>query len=239
MPAPFPVRANVGAPWTEHAGATVTAATRPSTTRANPHMADDRERAAPIDPAEARGTRTRGKQTIRRLLTAGREALREVGYADLRVDDVVTRAGTSHGTFYLYFSDKRDLLDGLRTDLMLVVHELGETLPVLDETLDTRAQLEAWISDLLRVMAPHEGVIKALMSADANWDWRELTASIEGSLAQRIKHANGAVLDVAPEQAAWAISAMLVGLVIGAPTSPIAHATFARLLHRSTVFTAN
>jgi AcrR family transcriptional regulator len=193
-------------------------------------LAQDPARAKLSDPVEARGTRTRGKQTIRRLLIAGREALREVGYANLRVDDVVTRAGTSHGTFYLYFSDKRDLLDALRDDLLLMVEDLGDILPVLDGKLETRRQLEVWVSTALRVLTPHAGTIKALMSADPNWDWREVTRSIEGSLGQRIRAANG-VVDIAAEHVAWAISAMLVGLAVGAPTSPYAQTSVARMIH--------
>lgn len=202
-------------------------------------MADDRLRPDLADPAEVRGTRTRGKQTIRRLLTAGRDALREVGYGELRVDDVVSRAGTSHGTFYLYFSDKRDLLDALRDDLLLDVQELGATLPVLDPHISTRGNLETWITEVLRVLTPHRGVLKALMGADAAWDWRELTASIEEAMVQRIRLANGPSLDIAPEQVGWATSAMIVGLAIGAPTSPAATSTFARVLHRATVLDAD
>ncbi|MFT5222004.1 MAG: AcrR family transcriptional regulator [Glaciecola sp.] len=197
-------------------------------------MAQDSAQAQLSDPVEARGARTRAKQTIRRLLIAGHEALCEVGYADLRVDDVVKRAGTSRGTFYLYFSNKRDLLDALLDDLLLMVDDLGDILPVLDSKPETRRQLEIWVSTALRVLIPHAGTIKALMSADPNWDWREVTRSIEGSLGQRIRAANG-VVDIAAEHVAWAISAMLVGLAVGAPTSPYGQTSVARMIHRCIV----
>lgn len=202
-------------------------------------MADDRQLPPRSDPAESRGTRTRGKQTIRRLLNAGREALLEIGFGDLRVDDVSNRAGTSHGTFYLYFSDKADLLRALQEDLLHVIDEFGHTLPVLDANPETRGQLEAWIRELLRQLHPYEGVLRALMAADPAWDWHELTGTIETAFTQRIKAANGANLDVAPEQLAWAVSAMLVGLMTGAPTSPAGHAAFARMLHRGTVLSTD
>jgi len=57
------------------------------------------------EPVSARGRRTRAK-----LLECGREALAERGHNGTRVDDVVSRAGTSHGTFYLYFENVEDLL---------------------------------------------------------------------------------------------------------------------------------
>ena len=38
------------------------------------------------------------------------------GYHAARVDDVVRAARTSHGTFYLYFANKEDLLRALAVD---------------------------------------------------------------------------------------------------------------------------
>ena len=55
-------------------------------------------------PVSARGRRTRAK-----LVESGREALAERGAVATRVDDVVRRAGTSHGTFYLYFDNIEDM----------------------------------------------------------------------------------------------------------------------------------
>ncbi len=48
-----------------------------------------------------------------RLLDCGREAAAERGPEQTRVDDVVGRAGTSHGTFYLYFENIDDLLNAV------------------------------------------------------------------------------------------------------------------------------
>ncbi|MGI9601682.1 MAG: TetR/AcrR family transcriptional regulator [Acidimicrobiales bacterium] len=70
---------------------------------------DDVEAAPPSrEPVSARGRRTRAK-----LLESGREALAHRGHNNTRVDDVVSRAGTSHGTFYLYFENIEDLLAGV------------------------------------------------------------------------------------------------------------------------------
>lgn len=51
--------------------------------------------------------------TRARLLAAARDAFSELGYPETRVADVVARAGTSHGTFYTYFDDKKDVLFAL------------------------------------------------------------------------------------------------------------------------------
>jgi AcrR family transcriptional regulator len=48
--------------------------------------------------------------TRERLLAGAREAFAKRGFASTRVADIVALAGTSHGTFYTYFDDKRDVL---------------------------------------------------------------------------------------------------------------------------------
>jgi AcrR family transcriptional regulator len=70
---------------------------------------------APETDARTRGTTGRGAKrtsgpTRERLLAAARESFAKLGFASTRVADIVALAGTSHGTFYTYFDDKRDAL---------------------------------------------------------------------------------------------------------------------------------
>ena len=60
-------------------------------------------------PARDRELRAQGRQTVRNLLEAGLAEFDERGFQAVRVDDIVRRAQISHGTFYLYFSNKEDL----------------------------------------------------------------------------------------------------------------------------------
>jgi AcrR family transcriptional regulator len=55
-------------------------------------------------------TREKRKQQI---LDCARDAFAERGYLAVTVDDVVERAEIARGTFYLYFEDKRAVLDAL------------------------------------------------------------------------------------------------------------------------------
>lgn len=64
-------------------------------------------------PASKRVLRSQGRRTMRRLLDAAMVAFDKRGYHATRVNDVVEIAKTSHGTFYLYFSNKEDLLRAL------------------------------------------------------------------------------------------------------------------------------
>ena len=69
-----------------------------------------------VDRRRRRRLRTQREETSRRLVEAGRTAFANLGYAAARVDDVVAIAGTSHGTFYLYFRNKEDLLHRLAVE---------------------------------------------------------------------------------------------------------------------------
>jgi AcrR family transcriptional regulator len=60
----------------------------------------------------ARGARTRA-----RLLEAAEDVFTELGYHDASIVKIVQAAGVAPGTFYLYFSGKRDIFDELVEDL--------------------------------------------------------------------------------------------------------------------------
>ncbi|MGH7822979.1 MAG: TetR/AcrR family transcriptional regulator, partial [Candidatus Binatia bacterium] len=49
---------------------------------------------------QLQGQASRRSDTRDRLLQAARDAFGSLGYVATRVDDIVRRAGTSHGTFY-------------------------------------------------------------------------------------------------------------------------------------------
>src|SRR5215469_18590781 len=70
------------------------------------------------EPARDRELRAQGRETVRKLLEAGMIEFEERGFNGVRVDDVVKRAGISHGTFYLYFSNKGDLFKALLRDAL-------------------------------------------------------------------------------------------------------------------------
>lgn len=61
--------------------------------------------AARAHPPERKSDRTR-----RRVLTAAKHLFDRKGYRDTTIDDITRRANIAHGTFYLYFHGKRDLL---------------------------------------------------------------------------------------------------------------------------------
>ena len=65
------------------------------------------EVAAPADAS------LRGSRTAERLRQAARESFADLGWQATRVQDIVQRAGVSHGTFYTYYTNKAAVLDDL------------------------------------------------------------------------------------------------------------------------------
>jgi AcrR family transcriptional regulator len=82
-------------------------------------------------PASKRVLRSQGRRTMRKLLDAAMVAFDKRGYHATRVNDVVEIAKTSHGTFYLYFSNKEDLLRALVAEAAGEAQSLYDALSTL------------------------------------------------------------------------------------------------------------
>jgi len=118
-------------------------------------------RAKNPSPTDGRELRTQGRKTMTALLDAGMEALGEKGYHAARVDDVVRIAGVSHGTFYLYFSNKEDLFRAMAERCAEETEALAATLDGVDGTAEGRERLRAWLVDFLALYRTHGVVIRA------------------------------------------------------------------------------
>src|ERR1700677_433063 len=91
-------------------------------------------------PASKRVLRSQGRRTMRKLLNAAMVAFDKRGYHATRVNDVVEIAKTSHGTFYLYFSNKEDLLRALVAEAASEAQTLYDAL----STLPVRGEPPRW-----------------------------------------------------------------------------------------------
>jgi AcrR family transcriptional regulator len=117
-------------------------------------------------PAQGRELGTQGRQTVRRLLEAGLIEFDEKGFNAVRVDDVVRRAKTSHGTFYLYFANKDDLFRTLLLDALHDMKLITDDFPIVTSNDAGRAALRRWIESFTDTYAAHGTVIRVLSQAD-------------------------------------------------------------------------
>jgi AcrR family transcriptional regulator len=117
-------------------------------------------------PAQDRELRAQGRETVRKLLEAGMIEFEERGFGGVRVDDVVKRAGISHGTFYLYFANKEDLFKALLRDALHDMEIVAGDFPVVTSDETGLAVLRRWVRKFFAAYASHATVIRILSSAD-------------------------------------------------------------------------
>ena len=119
-------------------------------------------------PSRTRELRKQGRETLRRLCEAAIHVFDERGYNATRVDDIVKRAKTSHGTFYLYFSNKEDLFQTLVSGVTEEMRDLANELPSVGPTRAGYDELRNWVGRFYDLYAHYDPVIRA---------WTELNQS--------------------------------------------------------------
>ena len=122
-----------------------------------------RDRVASGTPARQRELRAQGRATMQRLLDAGSQVFGERGFPAARVDDIVRAARTSHGTFYLYFTNKEDLLAALASQCAQEVKGLAEGIGPIAAGPEGYVALRAFVADFIDVYRRHGAVIRAWM----------------------------------------------------------------------------
>ena len=110
--------------------------------------------AAPGTPAAQRELRPQGRKTMRKLLDAGMRVFAERGFHAARVDDIVRAARTSHGTFYLYFANKEDLLRALAVECAHEMDALADGLGPITPDDDGAAELRRFLDGVLLDLPP-------------------------------------------------------------------------------------
>jgi AcrR family transcriptional regulator len=114
-------------------------------------------------PAQGRELRAQGRKTMAKLLDAGMKVFAEKGFHAARVDDIVRTARASHGTFYLYFSSKEDLLRALAVQCSEQIEGLASTLGAVTPDAAGWQELRRFLDDFLTTYARYGPVIRAWM----------------------------------------------------------------------------
>lgn len=161
-----------------------------------------------------RKLQTPNPEVRQRIMSAAIELIREHGFPELRIEEIVERAGLSVGTFYLYFESKADLFVALVTEYteqlqarMKAAYESDGPVPVriargLDVYLDFIEQNEKGFLYFART-ADSINTSAGRLSA---WAFKVHADNLQPLLEEAI--AAGQMKDLDPELAAQA----LVGL---------------------------
>jgi len=149
---------------------------------------------------------------MRKLLDAGGEVFAAKGYHAARVDDIVKLAKTSHGTFYLYFSNKEDLFRALAGEITDEMQVVAESLGPLAAGPEGRAALREWIEQFADLYARWGPVVRAWTEAEmASLEFGRLGTDVLTRLTRVLTDRITAVEapDLDPAIAALALVAML------------------------------
>ena len=197
-------------------------------------------------PASKRALRSQGRRTMRKLLDAAMVAFDERGYHNTRVNDVVEIAKTSHGTFYLYFSNKEDLLRALVTEAAgesQTLYDALNTLPAdggkpqwedVHRWVTAFSQLWQRYAPLFRAWTDLTGIDPELVAI-----MRESFTALSGALAKQINpDSSGHFME--PDVAGMAILAMLDRFhyfleFVGRPIDDAALETMTTMVYRAFV----
>jgi AcrR family transcriptional regulator len=152
----------------------------------------------PGTPARTRELRAQGRKTMRRLLDAGMRVFGERGFHAARVDDIVRAARTSHGTFYLYFANKEDLLRALATECAQEIDALADRLGPVTPDAAGEAELRSFVQQFFGIYKRYGPVLRAWM--EGHVEDRHVSAlglqaftDIATALGNRMREANGHV----------------------------------------------
>ncbi len=138
---------------------------------------------------------------MRKLSDAGLRVFARRGYHETRVDDIVRSARTSHGTFYLYFANKEDLLRELAVECAAAIEDLAGRMPEVGPGPGGEAALRSFLGEFLDTYGHYGVVIRAWMEnqvTDRKVDKLGVRAftHVARSFAQQL-HAAGAPSDEA------------------------------------------
>lgn len=170
---------------------------------------------APVTGVAGRPLSSRGAQTRRRLLEAAEEVFAELGYHDASIVKLTEAAGVGQGTFYLYFSSKKEIFDELVLDLN---HRVRHAMTEAASHGTTRAEREVLgFTAFFHFTAEHPALYRIIRQAEfvspemLHRHYDRLTDGYVAGLRQAM--ADGEIATGDPEVLAWAL--MGIGELIG------------------------
>jgi AcrR family transcriptional regulator len=181
---------------------------------------------------------------MRRLLDAAMRAIDERGYHATRVQDVVDIANTSHGTFYLYFSNKEDLVRALTVQAASEATKMSRAMTDAGSALrlDSWDQLRKWVGGYSQNWYHYAPLFRSWTDLVAIDDGvadqiRRMVLAHRDAIAARVAEADGTGrLD--PEVAGMAVIALLdrfhfLREFVGEPVDDAALDTVTTIVHRA------
>lgn len=157
----------------------------------------------------------KGQRTRARLVAAAGEVFCERGFNETRMSDIAERAGVAHGTVYVYFESKSDVLRSVVADLLADIAGYLRGI----EAADTAGRIAEANERYLRVYAEHARllqVVEQVGTSDPSFDdllsdFRERHVQRVADGIRRLQNRGLVPREIDAEVAAPALSAMVEG----------------------------
>ena len=147
---------------------------------------------------------------MRKLLDAGMRVFAERGFQAARGDAIVRAARASHGTFYIYFANKEDLLRALAVECAREMDALADSLGDIHGDAAGAAELHRFLDAFFTTYRRYGPVIRALMEGDvADRETQAVGAAAFTDIATALGRRMRAAGAVGDEAAVAAVMAML------------------------------
>ena len=143
---------------------------------------------ATADQPMVRPAKPTSGPTRERLVAAAREAFANRGFASTRVADIVALAGTSHGTFYTYFDDKRDALLALTQEAASAIYGAAIAPLAKGRQASGREAIRARMTGVFRAYSEWGDVVRTWDHASAiHPEVDELRTRIRNSIVEQLR----------------------------------------------------
>lgn len=151
--------------------------------------------------------------TRNRIINVATEVFFEKGFSDTKIDDITHYAGLSHGTFYIYFKNKKDVLYELVKETFDLIYEATEEPWKREHSFHS---LQDSIHGFFLMYQSHWKVIRtwkevAMQDPEFMKMWETLVDKITHRIQQNIESSlrRGRCQQIEPVVAARALSGMI------------------------------
>ena len=131
----------------------------------------------------------KAQRTRQKILEAARAVFAERGFAKATAEEISTKAGVGYGTFYLYFTDKRQALHTILKEVDDKLYQLGQTEGEKTQLgLGALAPIKAIIGGFFDSFKANADVLKICLELSAtDTDFKAQHDKVRARLVNRIK----------------------------------------------------
>jgi AcrR family transcriptional regulator len=110
----------------------------------------------------------------KQILFSAKRVFSTKGFYESSVSDIIKEAGIARGTFYLYFTGKRDVFDVLLEDLLIRLDEIIKPIEVAPGKPEPIEQLKTTIKQVLELIVEEPELTRILFRHASGLDQRSV-----------------------------------------------------------------